>query len=74
MVPEGERISLPYWKTYEGVKLLGALSENGKTFFTPVADTLTSNMMMRFLKALQTKSGECIHVILDNATYLRRTK
>lgn len=62
-------MSLPYWKTYEGVKLLGALSENGETFVTPVEDSFTSEVTIRFLRALQTKFGEQIHVILDNATY-----
>jgi hypothetical protein len=72
--PEGERVSLPYWKTYEGVKLLGALSENGETFFTPVADSFTSEVTIRFLKALQAQFGECVHVVLDNATYFTSNK
>ena len=67
--PEGERIPLPYWKTYEGVNLLGALPETGETFFTPVANSFTSEVTIQFLRALQTEFGECIHVILDNASY-----
>jgi len=67
--PAGERIPLPYWKTYEGVKLLGALSETGETFVTEVQDSFTSAVTVRFLKALQDEFGEHIHVILDNATY-----
>lgn len=62
-------MSLPYWKTYEGVKLLGALSENGETFVTPVEDSFRSDVTIRFLRALQIEFGEQIHVILDNATY-----
>ena len=69
MVSGGERISLPYWKTYEGVNLLGALAETSETFFTPVADSFTSEVTIQFLQALQTKFGEHIHVILDNASY-----
>jgi hypothetical protein len=72
--PEGERISLPYWKTYEGVKLLGALSENGETFFAPVADSFTSDVTIRFLKALQAQFGEFVHIVLDNATYFTSNK
>lgn len=62
-------MSLPYWKTYEGVKLLGAVSEDDETFVTPVEDSFTSDVTIRFLRALQTEFGEQIHVILDNATY-----
>lgn len=60
---------MPYWQTYEGVKLLGALAETGETFFAPVADSFKSDVTIRFLKALQEEFGEYIHVILDNATY-----
>lgn len=67
--PRGERISLPYWKTYEGVNLLGALTEDGETFMTEVADSFTSDVTVRFLRALQTEFGDHLHVILDNATY-----
>lgn len=52
--PESERVSLPYWKTYENIKLLGTLTEIGDTFFIPVADSFTSDVMILFLKALQT--------------------
>lgn len=72
--PQGERIPLPYWQTYEAVNLLGALSEAGETFFTPVADSFTSDVTIRFLKALQDEFGEFIHVILDNATYFSSNK
>lgn len=67
--PAGKRIPLPYCKTYEGVKLLGAVSEDGETFFTEVADSFTSEVTVRFLQALQDEFGDHIHIILDNATY-----
>jgi transposase len=67
--PSGERVSLPYWKTYEGVKLLGALTETGETFVTEVAESFTSEVTIRFLRALQAEFGEHLHLILDNATY-----
>lgn len=72
--PAGDRVSLPYWKTYEGVKLLGALTENGETFVTEVADTFRSEITIRFLQALQVKFGRYIHVILDNASYFASNK
>lgn len=67
--PEGERVPLPYWKTYESVKLLGAITDTGQTFITEVADTFTSDVTIQFFQALQNEFGEHIHVILDNATY-----
>jgi transposase len=67
--PRGERTALPYWKTYEGVKLLGAVTEDGETFFTEVADSFTSDVTVRFLRALQAEFGEHLHVVLDNARY-----
>ena len=51
------------------MKLLGAVSEDDETFVTPVEDSFTSDVTIRFLRALQTEFGEQIHVILDNATY-----
>lgn len=67
--PEGKRVPLPYWKTYEGIKLLGAVTDCGETFVTEVADSFTSDVTIQFLRALQDEFGEYIHVILDNATY-----
>lgn len=67
--PRNHRPSLPYWKTYDGVKLLGALTEDGETFITEVADSFESGVTIRFLQALQTEFGDHLHVILDNATY-----
>ena len=54
--------------------MLGALSENGETFFTSVADSFTSDVTIRFLKALQAEFGESVHVVLDNATYFASNK
>jgi transposase len=54
--------------------LLGALSENGEMFFTSVSDSSTSDVTIRFLQALQTEFGECVHVLLDNATYFVSNK
>lgn len=67
-------MSLPFWKTYEGIKLLGGVTEAGEAFVTPVADSFNSDVTIRFLRALQTRFGEHIHVILDNATYFTSRK
>ena len=72
--PEGQRIELPYWQTYEGVKLLGAVTEDDEFFVTEVADSFKSDVTIKFLKALQTKFGEQLHIILDNATYFTSKK
>jgi transposase len=61
---------MPGWKTDEGVTLLGALTETEATFFTPVAESFTSEVTIQFLQALQTGFGEHIHVILDTAPYV----
>jgi transposase len=39
-----------------------------------VADSFTSDVTIRFLKALQAKFSEYVHVILDNATYFASNK
>lgn len=36
---------------------------------TEVADTFKSAVTIEFLKALQTKFGKQLHIVLDNATY-----
>lgn len=71
--PVGGRVRLPDWRTYERVRLLGPITEDGETFFTEVADSFNSDVTIRLLQPLQYKFGEKIHVILDNATYFRRT-
>lgn len=72
--PAGDRTPLPFWKTYEGVNLLGAVTENKETFFTEIADSFTSDVTIRFLRALQDEFGEHLHVVLDNATYFASNK
>lgn len=67
--PVGGRVRLPDWRTYERVRLLGPITEDGETFFTEVADSFNSDVTIRLLQALQYKFGEKIHVILDNTTY-----
>ena len=54
--------------------MLGALPENGETYFTPVADSFTSDVTVQFLKALQAKFGKYVHVNLYNATYFTSNK
>jgi transposase len=65
---------MPYWRTYESVRLLGGITENGETFFTEVADSFNSDVAVRMLKALQYTFGEKIHVILVNAAYFTSNK
>jgi len=60
---------LPYWSGYKSVKLLGAVTGGGETFFAEFTDSFTSAMTIRFLKALQEEFGEHLHVVLDNAQY-----
>jgi transposase len=50
------------------------VTDAGETFVTPVADSFTSDVTIRFLRALQTQFGEHIHVILDNAMYFTSRK
>lgn len=45
------------------------MTEDGETFFTEVADSFTSDVTVRFLRALQAEFGDHLHVVLDNATY-----
>jgi len=72
--PVGERVRMPYWRTYESVRLLGEITENGETFFTEVADSFNSDVTTQMLQSLQYTFGEKIHVILDNATYFTSNK
>lgn len=66
--PIGKLIELPYWRAYESVRLLGAITDEGETFFTEVADSFNSDVTVQLLQAFQTEFGEKIHVVLDNAT------
>jgi transposase len=73
--PGGERTNLPYWKhAKQGVKLLGAVTDDCEFFATEVADRFTSDVTIRFLRALQDEFGKKIHVLLDNASYFKSKK
>ena len=67
--PEGERPSLPVTGAWDSIKLLGAVSDSGETFFLPCEENFNSDTTIRLLDALQTKFGEKICVVLDNASY-----
>jgi hypothetical protein len=67
--PEGERPSLPVTGAWDSIKLLGAVSDSGETFFLPCAENFNSDTTIRLLDALQTEFGEKICVVLDNASY-----
>ena len=67
--PEGERPSLPVTGAWDSIKLLGAVSDSGETFFLPCEENFNSNTTIRLLDALQTEFGEKICVVLDNASY-----
>lgn len=57
--PRGERVKLPFWEhSKEGVKLLGAVTEERELFATEVVDRFTSEITIRFLRALQDEFGE----------------
>ena len=67
--PAGERPSLPVTGAWESIKLLGAVSDTGESFFLPCEENFTSDTTIRLLDALQTEFGEKICVVLDNASY-----
>ncbi|EMA51691.1 hypothetical protein C451_14070 [Halococcus thailandensis JCM 13552] len=67
--PEGERPSLPVTGAWDSIKLLGAVSDTGETFFPPCEENFNSDTTIRLLDALQTEFGEKICVVLDNASY-----
>ena len=67
--PEGERPSLPVTGTWDSIKLLGAVSDSGATFFMPCAEHFNCDTTIRFLNALQTEFSETICVALDNSSY-----
>jgi len=69
--PRGERVNLPFWRRSKGVKLLGAVSDEQEFFATEVSNRFTSDVTIRFLRALQDEFGEKIHVLLDNASYFK---
>jgi len=67
--PEGERPSLPVTGAWDSIKLLGAVSDTGESFFLPCEENFNSDTTIRLLDALQTEFGEKICVVLDNASY-----
>ena len=67
--PEGERPSLPVTGAWDSIKLLGAVSDSGESFFLPCEENFNSDTTIRLLDALQTEFGEKICVVLDNASY-----
>lgn len=70
--PCGQRVKLPFWEhSKKGVKLLGAVSDDCELFATEVVDRFTSEITIRFLRALQDEFGEKIHVLLDIASYFK---
>jgi len=54
---------------WDSIKLLGAVSDTGETFFLPCEENFNSDTTIRFLDALQTEFSEKICVVLDNASY-----
>lgn len=72
--PEGERPTLPVSGAWESLKLLGGVTDAGETFFLPCEDNYTSDLTIRLLDALQTKFGEKLCVVLDNASYFTANK
>ena len=54
------------WKS---IKLLGAVTDSGETFFLPCAVNFNSDTTIRLLDALRTEFGEKLCVVLDNASY-----
>jgi transposase len=72
--PEDERPSLPVTGKWESIKLLGAVSDAGETFFLPCEVNFNSDTTIRLLDALQQKFGEKICVVLDNASYFTANK
>ncbi len=56
------------------MKLLGAVTDDRELFATEVVDRFTSDVTIRFLRALQDEFGENLHVLLDNAFYFKSQK
>jgi hypothetical protein len=72
--PKGERPTLPVSGAWESLKLLGGVTNDDETFFLPCEDNYTSDLTIRLLDALQTKFGEKLCVVLDNASYFAANK
>jgi len=54
---------------WDSIKLLGAVSDAGETFFLPREEKFNSDTTIRLLDSLQTEFGEKICVVLDNVSY-----
>ena len=54
---------------WDSIKLLGAVSDAGDTFFVPCEENFNSDTTIRLLDAPQAEFGEKICVVLDNASY-----
>jgi transposase InsO family protein len=54
---------------WNSIKLLGAVSDSGESFFLPCEESFNSDTTIRLLDALQTEFGEKLCVVLDNASY-----
>jgi len=54
------------WKS---LKVLGATTDSGETFFLPCEVNFNSDTTIRLLDALQAEFGEKLCVVLDNASY-----
>jgi len=67
--PRGERPSLPVKGKWESLKLLGATTDTGETFFLPCEVNFNSDTTICLLDALQVEFGEKLCVVLDNASY-----
>lgn len=67
----GERPSIECPSSWESLKLLGCVSDDGETFFLPCESNYNSDVTVRLLGALQEEFGEQICVVLDNASYFR---
>lgn len=61
-------MKLSFWHRSKEVKLLGEVTEDREFSATEVVDRFTSDVPIRFLRALQDEFGEKIHVLLDNAS------
>jgi hypothetical protein len=67
--PEGERPTRDVSGARESLKLLGALTDQGETFFVECESNFNSEVTIQLLQALQQEFGEKIAVVLDHATY-----
>jgi hypothetical protein len=65
---------LPYWSESNAAKFLGAVSDDGRTFFWEVNSRFTSDVTVHFPQALQNEFGDRLHVVLDNAVYFASNK